>query len=170
MSDIYDTIEKWSGGAYRSVEGITAIGGTYGSIHDQIAALEDFAGAASSAISNISAIAGSPHGGQYSPTEFAELVARKAREASEDVTVRAQIADRVGREMGDAFYQRIKEGTIHIIGKIDAEKREYTITLKDERGKILGTYTDLHNPNIRTMEAGTAWNNGLLEANSKVEK
>ena len=64
--------------------------------------------------------------------------------------------------MGEDFVKGLGEGTIRFEGVISAEKREYTITLKDPWGRVIDTLTDISTPSIRNdkdIGAAIPWRN-----------
>ena len=143
-------------------------GGQYGSVDDALADMANFRATVGNIIDNLPLLYAS---GQYDPEEIRRNVAASARIAGEETTLRTQINEAAANKMGAAFLEGIKEGKIEFVGTIEADKREYTIILKNERGEVIQVLKDQHNPNTtQTMIPSVLYNdrNNALDASRNV--
>jgi hypothetical protein len=60
--------------------------------------------------------------------------------------VSSQIIQAAAATMGEAFFNRLSDGTVKVVGELKAEQRQYTFTLVDGRGKVLQTFMDNSSP------------------------
>jgi hypothetical protein len=94
-----------------------------------------------------------------------------ARLSAEEATARHQITEALVHQMGQGFFTALANNTLTFYGTIEAEKREYTIHVRDARtGELLGSAVDISNPNIRRdITANELFNvQNIAESQSRV--
>jgi hypothetical protein len=92
---------------------------------------------------------------RYTPGEVQLSTAIGARRESEEATIAAQVVDHIrASASGSDFLRALDNGTVRVIGELQAEKREYTFKLVDARGNVLQTFKDVYNPVAQTMSLG----------------
>jgi hypothetical protein len=84
--------------------------------------------------------------GVYTKGETRLAYAHAASQENREVLVSSQIIQAATAKMGEAFFNRLSDGTVKVVGELKAEQRQYTFTLVDERGTVLQTIMDNSSP------------------------